>query len=107
IGPFNIQSGSNLMYGRVGYNKGAFKVAAFGNLLDVDAPTLLLTDPATGKGVALNFKTQTYDFEVGHSKIVAEKHIFSYGGNARRNQFDITLAPGAEDRNEFGAYFQD
>src|SRR4029450_3317760 len=27
--------------------------------------------------------------------------------NARRNNFDITLTPDAEDRNEFGAYFQD
>lgn len=107
IGPFNIQSGSYLGYGRVGYTKGAFKVAAFANILDVDAPNLLLTDPATGKGVALNFKTQTYDFEVGHSKIVAEKHVISYGGNARRNQFDITLTPNAEDRNEFGGYLQD
>lgn len=107
IGPFNIQSGSYLGYGRIGYTKGAFKVAAFGNMLDVDAPNLLLIDPATGKGVALNFKTQTYDFEVGHSRIVAEKHVLSYGGNARRNQFDITLAPNAEDRNGFGGYLQD
>ncbi len=107
IGPFNIQSGSYLSYGRVGYSKGAFKVAGFANLLDVDAPNLLLTDPATGKGVALNFKTQTYDFEIGHSKIVAERHVFSYGGNVRRNKFDITLAPGAEDRTEVGGYLQD
>ncbi len=107
IGPFNIQSGSYMSYGRVGYSKGAFKIAAFGNLLDVEAPNLLLTDPATLKPVKLNFKTQTYDFEVGHSKIVAERHVLSYGGNARRNQFDITLAPAAEDRNEFGGYFQD
>lgn len=107
IGPFNIQSGSYLGYGRVGYTKGAFKVAAFANLLDVEAPNLLLTDPVTLKPVNLNFKTQTYDFEIGHSKIVAERHVLSYGGNARRNQFDITLASQAEDRNEFGGYFQD
>jgi outer membrane receptor protein involved in Fe transport len=107
IGPFNIQSGSYLSYGRVAYSKGAFKAAGFANMLDVTAPNLLLTDPGTGKPVSLNFKTQTYDFELGHSKIVAEKHVLSYGANARRNQFDITLAPGAEDRNEFGGYFQD
>ena len=107
IGPFNIQPGSHLSYGRVGYSKGALKVAAFANLLNVEAPNLLLTDPATGKGVALNFKTQTYDFEVGHAKVVADRHVLSYGGNARRNQFDITLTPGAKDRNEFGGYLQD
>jgi outer membrane receptor protein involved in Fe transport len=107
IGPFDMQSGAYLGYGRIGYTKGAFKVAAFANKLDVEAPNLLLTDPGTGRPVALNFKTKTYDFEVGHSKIVAEKHVLSYGGNARQNQFDITLAPGAGDRNEFGAYLQD
>lgn len=107
IGPFNIQSGSNLSYGRIAYSKGAFKAAGYANTLDVTAPNLLLTDPTTGKPVALNFKTGTYDFELGHSKIVADKHVLSYGGNARRNTFDITLAPGAEDRNEFGGYFQD
>lgn len=107
IGPFNIQSGSYMSYGRVGYSKGAFKVAGFANLLDVEAPNLLLVDPETLGQVKLNFKTQTYDFEVGHSKIVKENNVLSYGGNARRNQFDITLAPNAKDRNEFGGYFQE
>ena len=31
----------------------------------------------------------------------------SYGGNYRRNDFVITLAPAAQDRNEIGAYVQD
>jgi len=30
----------------------------------------------------------------------------SVGGNVRRNDFDITLAPQAQDRNELGAYVQ-
>ena len=107
IGPFNIQSGSYLGYGRIGYTKGAFKVAGFVNHLDVEAPNLLLTDPQTLQPVKLNFKTGTYDFEIGHSKIVAERHVFSYGGNVRRNTFDITLAPKAVDRTELGGYLQD
>ena len=55
----------------------------------------------------LAFKTQTYDLEVGNSNVIGGKHILTYGGNCRRNNFDITLAPGAQDRNEFGAYFQE
>jgi outer membrane receptor protein involved in Fe transport len=55
----------------------------------------------------LNFTTKTYDAEVGYTRVVASKHILSMGGNARRNMFDITIAPKSEDRNEFGAYFQD
>ena len=107
IGPFDIQSGSYMAYGKVGYTRDALRVTAFGNFLDVEAPNLLLTDPATGEPVALNFTTQTYDLEVGHSSVIGGRHILSYGGNARRNNFDITLTPDAEDRNEFGAYFQD
>jgi outer membrane receptor protein involved in Fe transport len=106
IGPFDLQSGSYMGYGRVGYSKGALKTALFGNFLDADAPNLLLTDPQTLQPVALNFTTKTFDFEIGHSTVLGGKHILSYGGNARRNNFEITLAPDAEDRNEFGAYFQ-
>jgi outer membrane receptor protein involved in Fe transport len=106
IGPFDIQPGSNMSYGRIGYGKGALKVNVFANFVDADAPSLLLPDP-TGQPVNLTFKTQTYDFEIGHSTVLGGKHILSYGGNARRNNFDTSITPNAEDRNEFGAYFQE
>ena len=70
-------------------------------------PNLLLADPATGKPIQLNFKTQTFDVEVGHAALVGGRHAFSYGGNYRRNNFDITLAPDSKNRNEIGAYVQD
>jgi outer membrane receptor protein involved in Fe transport len=107
IGPFDIQSGSKLIYGKLQYTKSALKISAFGNFVDVpNAPNALQRDPS-GNAVVLGFKTQTYDFEVGNSNVVGGKHILSYGGNARRNNFDITLAPNSKDRNEFGAYFQE
>jgi outer membrane receptor protein involved in Fe transport len=107
IGPFDIQSGSYMSYGKINFSKGALKINLFANLVDAEAPNLLLPDPLTGAPLQLNFKTQTYDIELGHSKVIAGKHILSYGGNARRNNFDITITPNSEDRNEFGAYFQD
>jgi outer membrane receptor protein involved in Fe transport len=108
IGPFDIQDGSYMAYGRVGYNKGALKIAAFGNFLDVEAPNLLLPDPDNPGGqVQLTFNTETYDFEIGHSTVVAGNNVLSYGGNVRRNNFEITLTPEAENRTELGAYFQD
>lgn len=106
IGPFNLQNGSYLGYGRVGYTKGGFKIAAFSNFLDGEAPNLLAVD-ASGRPIVLDFKTQTHDLEVGHTMVVKDKHILTFGGNARRNNFDITIAPASEDRNEYGAYFQD
>jgi len=47
IGPFRLESGSYMAYGRVGYTKGALRINAFGNFLDAEAPNLLLTNPDT------------------------------------------------------------
>ena len=107
LGPFDIQSGSYMGYGKVNYARKALKVNAFGNFVTADAPNLLLPDPATGRPLVLNFSTQTYDVELSDSVVAARRHVLTFGGNARRNNFDITLAPTSENRNEFGGYLQD
>ena len=96
-----------MSYGKVNYSRGAFKLNAFANIVDAEAPNLLLADPATGGPIQLNFKTQTFDVELGHAMALGGRHAVSYGGNYRRNNFDITLAPASKDRNEIGAYAQD
>src|SRR5438034_508726 len=110
IGPFDLRFDSNhksyMGYGKVGYSKGAFKINVFTNLVDAEAPNLLSTD-LQGLPIVLSFRTKTYDLEAGHSVVLGGKHILSYGGNVRRNVFDISIAPTAKDRTELGAYFQD
>ena len=107
IGPFDIQSGSYIGYGKVNYTKGALKVNAFANLVSAEAPNLLLVDPATGRPLQLNFSTQTYDVEAGDAVRFGSRQVLSFGGNLRRNDFDITIAPAAENRTEIGGYAQD
>ena len=107
IGPFDIQSGTYLGYGKVNYTRGALRLQFFTNFLEGKAPNLLLPNPATGMPLELNFKTQTFDGEIGHSVFLGSRNRLSYGGNVRQNNFDITLAPLAEDRLEIGAYLQD
>jgi len=114
IGPFDIQSDSYMGYGKVVYQKGALRFGAFANFVDANAPNLLQIDPESlpeGGGVpqqvVLGFKTDTYDVEFGNTTVVAGRHAITYGGNYRRNNFEITLAPNSEDRNEFGAYVQE
>ena len=107
IGPFEIQPGSYQGYGKVNYSRQGLRVNFFTNFTNAEAPNLLLPDPTTGKPLQLNFSTQTYDFEVGDSRVVAGRHALTYGGNVRRNNFDITIAPAAENRTELGAYLQD
>jgi outer membrane receptor protein involved in Fe transport len=107
IGPFDIQKGSYIGYGKVNYTKGALKINVFTNLVNSEAPNLLLVDPATGKPLQLNFSTQTYDAEVGDAVPLGHRQVITFGGNVRRNNFDITIAPGAENRTEIGGYVQD
>ena len=107
IGPFNIQPGSYSSYGRVAYNRKALKLAGFFNLNDTEAPNLLLPDPLTGKPLQLNFLTKTIDLEVGDSHLFGTTQVLTYGGNIRRNLFDITIAPKVKNRTEIGAYLQD
>jgi outer membrane receptor protein involved in Fe transport len=107
IGPFDIQKGSYMGFGRVAYTKGAFHVAGYSNFFDVDAPNLLLEDPLTGEPVELSFKTKTYDLEVGDSRVLGGNQILTYGGNVRRNDFEITLTPNARNRTELGLYLED
>ena len=54
IGPFDIQSGSYMTYGKVVYTKSSLRIAAFGNFVDAEAPNLLETDPDTLKHVVLS-----------------------------------------------------
>ena len=79
----------------------------FTNVLNGQAPNLLLPDLATGRLLQLDFTTQTYDGEIGHSVFLGNRHRLTYGGNVRQNNFDITLAPLGENRLEVGAYLQD
>ena len=107
IGPFDIQNGSYMGYGSVNYRRGTLKLRAFTNIVNASAPNLLLTDPTTGKPLQLDFSTQTYDVEFGDLRQVGRHHVLSFGGNVRRNNVDITIAPGATGRTELGGYLQD
>src|SRR4030095_10054274 len=47
------------------------------------------------------------DVEASDVRVIATRHALSFGGNYRHNTFDISLAPGGDNRNEGGAYLQD
>ncbi len=106
IGPFDIRQGSGLTYLSTRYTKGARRIGFFTNLLNGDAANLLTVSP-TGQPLGLVFDTKTFDFEAGDSMVVGTRHVLTYGGNYRRNTFDISIAPDGAPRNEGGAYVQD
>jgi outer membrane receptor protein involved in Fe transport len=106
IGPFDINSGSRMGYGKVNYAKKGFRAAFFTNILDGNAANLLTRDQ-TGAPIALTFNTKTFDFEASNVQTFKAKHVVTYGGNFRHNTFNLSLAPGAGNRTEGGAYVQD
>lgn len=106
IGPFDIQSDSRMAFFATRYQQGGRRVAFFTNLLNAEANNLLQRGP-DGRPLPLNFDTKTFDIEAGDVRTIGTRHVLSFGGNFRRNNFDVSLAPNGDDRNEGGGYIQD
>jgi len=105
IGPFDI-TGLGLGYGTMRYTRGTLKFNFFTNILSGDANGLLAVG-VDGQPVPFAFNTQTYDFELGDVKTIGTRQVITYGGNLRRNNFDLSLAPLGNSRTEVGGYVQD
>ena len=106
IGPFDINSGSTMGYGRVNFTRRGLRASFFTNLLDGDASNLLTRD-VNFRPIGFAFTTNTYDLELSNVHTLAGRHVVSYGGNFRYNEFDLSLAPAGDDRTELGVYAQD
>jgi outer membrane receptor protein involved in Fe transport len=106
IGPFDIDRGTFLAYGKVNYSKGGMHVNAFVNHLDGDATNRLSRD-ATGTFIPFSFKNTTFDVEASDVRTFHNRHVVSFGGNVRYNSFDLSLAPRGDSRTEAGVYGQD
>jgi outer membrane receptor protein involved in Fe transport len=106
IGPFDIKSGSTMSYVKAGFSKGGLRAGFFTNILNGDAANLLTRD-VQNQPITFDFETRTLDFEASNVNTLGKRHVLSYGGNLRFNKFDLSLAPRADNRTEFGVYAQD
>ena len=106
IGPFDMNRGTKLAYGSAKWTKGAQKFSVFTNILDGDA-SALLSFGANGQPIPFLFNTKTFDAEYGNVISIGTRQVISFGGNARYNSFDLSLAPRGDSRSEGGAYVQD
>ncbi len=106
VGPFNIASNTRMNFFTTRYQKGGRRIAFFTNVLNGNASNLLAFLP-NGRPLPLDFNTKTFDVEINDVKAIGTMHVLSYGGNYRRNTFDISLAPADDNRNEGGGYLQD
>jgi outer membrane receptor protein involved in Fe transport len=106
LGPLDVQRGSTFKYGRMTYTRGRLKLQGFVNALDGDAPSVLQRG-LDGRPLDFRFESQTYDVEFSNLHVLRSRHLFSYGGNYRYNNFDLSFAPRGASRDEGGVYAQD
>jgi iron complex outermembrane receptor protein len=106
IGPFDINSGSVMGYVKANYTRGGLRAGFFTNVLSGDADQLL-TRGLGGAPITFTFDTTTVDFDLSNVQTFARRHVVSYGGNLRFNGSDLSIAPNADNRTEFGIYAQD
>jgi outer membrane receptor protein involved in Fe transport len=105
LGPLDCRS-CIAGYGKADYIRSALRITAFVNTTNVDSPNMLFMDP-TGQPVQWRGDAQAYDVGFSNSHTIATKHLISYGGNFRHNEFNHSGIPKATGRNDGGAYFQD
>ncbi len=106
IGPFNVQSGANMSYGRVQYMRGSMEIGAFFNRTSAGFNSLLSRTP-TGELLGGRINTRTYDVSLKDTRFLGGRHLFSYGARARFVTLDFTLAPLGDGRSEQGLYVND
>jgi len=106
IGPFNVQNGASMSYGRVQYMRGSMEIGAFLNRTSAGFDSLLSRVP-TGEFLDGEIKTSTYDVSFRDTKFLGGRHLFSYGASARFVTLDFTLAPLGDGRSEQGLYVND
>ncbi len=105
IGPFQLEPGAGLVYGRATYDGGGLRIAAFANYIKADAPNLLTNGP-DGQPLFIDFRNGQYDLDVGYTKL-AGVHLLGAGASVRYNTFSINLAPDASNRFDAAGWIQD
>jgi outer membrane receptor protein involved in Fe transport len=100
IGPFRIDSGTYQSYGEVAYAGKEVDAKFYLNWLDGDATNLLNALPFA-------FETRTWVGDVAARHVASDRHLLVYGGTARLNRFDLSIAPRDDARDEVGAFLED
>jgi len=106
IGPFDIKKGSDLSYGKLDWNKAAFRVGFFANFLEADSSNLVSVG-TDGQPLGFKFSTDTYNLDLSNTTVAGSRNIFTYGASYRDSQFDLEIAPEGTAKQEWGVFIQD
>ena len=105
IGPFDMKKNTALSFGKVDWLRNAARIGIYYNSLDGEAKNLLTVGP-DGQPINFIFQTDTLNLDAGNTNLIGEKLLLTYGANVRANEFDLSIAPRGDSRDEYGAYLQ-
>lgn len=106
IGPFDIERGAELSYAQGDWYRGSFHVGFSVQMLDGNA-TNLLTLSSNGQPLAFHFINDTYNLDVSNTSELGDRHVLTYGATLRSHEFEMTIAPLADSKDEAGVFIQD
>jgi outer membrane receptor protein involved in Fe transport len=106
IGPFDIEQGADLSYVQSDWYSGGLHVGLSVQMLDGDA-TNLLTLGENGLPLTFSFVNDTYNLDVSNTNELGDRHVLTYGATLRTHEFEMTIAPLADSKDEAGVYIQD
>jgi iron complex outermembrane receptor protein len=106
IGPFDIMNNTELQYVQADWHNGNAHIGVSAQFLDGDA-TNLLTRSSNGQPLGFRFINDTYNVDVSNSNQIGNRHFITYGGNLRMHDFELDIAPAADDKDELGVFVQD
>lgn len=106
IGPFDIEQGADLSYVQSDWYDGNLHVGLSVQMLDGNA-TNLLTVGANGLPLSFSFVNDTYNLDVSNTNELGRRHVLTYGATLRSHEFDLSIAPQADSKDEAGIFIQD
>ena len=79
----------------------------YGNFLDGNATNSLIPDVDWAIRWSSTSASDMINLDITNTSIAGNNHIMTYGARARTNDFDLSIAPGGDTRDEWGVFFQD
>ena len=100
IGPFSTRPGSYVAYAEAQYESGGVEARAYWNGIGGESVNLL-------SGVEQTFDANAFVGEFTVRRALGQKHALVFGGTARLNRFDLSIAPEGDSRNDAGVFVED
>jgi outer membrane receptor protein involved in Fe transport len=106
LGPFDVRSDSELSHLQADWHKGTAHVGVSVQSFDSGGNSLL-TLAANGLPLGFDFTAETYIVDASNTNVVGGRHVVTYGGNIKRHDFNLDIAPRADNKDEWGIFVQD